>query len=114
MVLAVTCLGISAILAVIGWAGASGRLRRNAFAGIRLDSTMSSDVAWQAGHRAAARWFYIAAVVAFLCGLGGVVAALAGRSDATTVLGWVGLGAALGLMAPAVVTAERAARATRR
>lgn len=114
MDLAVTCLGISAILAVIGWAGANGRLRRNAFAGIRIGSTMSSDVAWKAGHRAAARWFSIAAVVAFLCGFGGVVATIAGQPDVTTILGWVGLGVALGLLAPAVVVAERAARATRR
>lgn len=114
MVLAVTCLGISAMLAVIGWAGATGRLRRNAFAGIRTWSTVSSDAAWQAGHRAAARWLYIAAVVAFLCGLGGVVAAVVGQPDAMTVLGWVGLGGLLVLMIPAVVAADRAARGTRR
>lgn len=114
MDLAVTCLGISAIPAVIGWAGANGRLRRNAIAGIRVGSTMSSDVAWKAGHRAAARWLSIAAAVAFLCGLGGVVAAVVGQPDVTIVLGWVGLGGALGLLAPAVVVAERAARTTRR
>ena len=41
-----------AIIAVNWWA-ASGRLQRNQWFGIRIPSTMRSDRAWVAGHRAA-------------------------------------------------------------
>jgi uncharacterized membrane protein len=45
---------------------AKGRLRRNQWAGIRTPSTMESDQAWAAGHRAALRltpWFLLTTVV---------------------------------------------------
>ena len=45
---------------------AKGRLRRNQWAGIRTPSTMRSDQAWMAGHRAALRlapWFVLTTVV---------------------------------------------------
>ena len=38
---------------VLGRLSAAGRLPRNAFAGVRIPSTMRSDEAWVAGHRAA-------------------------------------------------------------
>jgi hypothetical protein len=46
---------LTAVLIGVDWAGASGRLRRNQWAGIRTPSTMRSDRAWVAGHRAALR-----------------------------------------------------------
>lgn len=39
-------------VAVVGWLGTTDRLPRNHWAGIRLPSTMASDAAWEAGHRA--------------------------------------------------------------
>lgn len=54
--LAIAALGIGAILGVLAWGGVSGRLRRNAVAGIRTSGTLSTDVAWRAGHHAAGRW----------------------------------------------------------
>jgi uncharacterized membrane protein len=53
--IAVTFVFLTALLIAIDWAAAKGRLRRNQFVGIRTPSTMRSDHAWMAGHRAALR-----------------------------------------------------------
>jgi SdpI/YfhL protein family len=53
--IAVTFVFLTALLIAIDWAAAKGRLRRNQFVGIRTPSTMRSDHAWIAGHRAALR-----------------------------------------------------------
>lgn len=42
-----------ALILAIAALGAYGRLPRNSLAGIRIPSTMRSDAAWAAGHRAA-------------------------------------------------------------
>src|SRR3954466_9343895 len=42
------------LIVAIAALGAAGRLPKNYFAGIRIPSTMRSDAAWTAGHRAAA------------------------------------------------------------
>jgi hypothetical protein len=52
---AVTFAFLTALIIVIDWAAAKGRLRRNQFVGIRTPSTMRSDHAWITGHRAALR-----------------------------------------------------------
>ncbi len=53
--IAVTFVFLTALLIAIDWAAANGRLRRNQFIGVRTPSTMRSDQAWKAGHRAALR-----------------------------------------------------------
>ena len=61
---------IVAGLAVLGiaWAGKIGKLPRNHFAGIRLPSTMRSDRAWAAAHRAG--WAMTSISSLFLVALG--------------------------------------------
>lgn len=46
---------LPALMIVISWRAATGRLKRNQTTGIRMPSTMRSDQAWAAGHRAALR-----------------------------------------------------------
>lgn len=114
MTLAITALGLGAMLLVLAWGGASGRLRRNAVAGIRLNATLSTDVAWRAGHHAAALWLGIGGAVAVLFGLGALGLVVSGSPAVGRVLGWLGIAAAVVPLVPAAVVAERAASATRR
>ena len=46
---------VTLVLVVVASRAANGRLARNQWIGIRTRSTMSSDQAWVAGHRAALR-----------------------------------------------------------
>lgn len=41
------------LIAIASQLGGDGRIRRNGMIGIRIPSTMSSEAAWKAGHRAA-------------------------------------------------------------
>ncbi|GBD23026.1 hypothetical protein HRbin29_00677 [bacterium HR29] len=111
-VLAAVGMGGSAMVAV-GAAGARGRLPRNRWAGIRLPSTMASDAAWEAAHRAAGP------MMAASGGLADGVALLAALLLWVGVLSaegalWAGLGAALLILAPTpVATAIAVRRASR-
>ncbi len=55
IVLCVVMLGSGVLLVWMARATASGRLKRNQLAGIRIPSTMSSDEAWLAAHVRAKR-----------------------------------------------------------
>ncbi len=97
------------IVVVLGRMAAAGRLPRNIVAGIRIPSTMRSDEAWRAGHRAAASALTAA-------GLGPVVVAVlvAAKSpgrDAESALARIGTGWLLAWLGLATVQASRAARA---
>jgi uncharacterized membrane protein len=85
---------------------ASGRLVRNHFFGIRIPSTLASDAAWRAGHRAAIPivWLTVPAV------FGGVVA-LARTDRASLELAfWSTTAMLLLIVFIAVVVAHKAAR----
>jgi hypothetical protein len=98
------------IVVVLGRMAAKERLPRNIFAGIRIPSTMRSDEAWRAGHRAAASALTAAGagpvVIAVIVGAknpGREVQTILSRIVTGWLLGWIGL---------ATVQASRAARAT--
>ena len=61
-------------ITAIGIAGMRGRLPRQHWAGIRLPSTMRSDEAWNAAHRAGGPWLLAAGLVPAACGLSLVLA----------------------------------------
>lgn len=48
-------IGAAALVTWLTWRAANGSLARNDLAGVRTRITMSSDTAWQIGHRAALR-----------------------------------------------------------
>ena len=52
LVVSVVLILSGALVIALGWMGRVGRLKRNRWAGIRLPSTMKSDTAWLAAHRA--------------------------------------------------------------
>lgn len=98
------------IVVSVGLLSATGRLPRNLFAGIRIPSTLRSDQAWRAGHRAAAAALVTAGVGPIAAGVvararkaDGEGLPLLLRAGNAWLLGWIGL---------ASIQARRAARAT--
>ena len=68
IVLFVVMVAAGVLLIWMANAAASGRLRRNQFAGIRIPSTMASEGAWVAAHVRARRVTVYAGVVSVLGG----------------------------------------------
>jgi uncharacterized membrane protein len=87
--------------------GRGGRLARNQWVGIRIPSTMRSDRAWVAGHRAALRLMPLH----LLTGIALLVAVLCAPTVGTVHL--VGIGGAVVFVMVAVVTAVIAGRAAK-
>ncbi len=87
---ALVLVALTALLITLNWAGASGRLRRNRWAGIRTPSTMRCDQAWVAGHRAALRLapLHLLTLAATLAAL--AFAAVHARTAAGIQLAWLG------------------------
>lgn len=69
IVLVVVMAGSGILLVWMAHAAASGRLKRNAIAGIRIPSTMASDEAWLAAHVRAKRPTALAGYVSIASGL---------------------------------------------
>ncbi|QSB23246.1 SdpI family protein [Curtobacterium sp. 24E2] len=59
-------IGAAGLVTWLTWRAANGTLGRNELAGVRTRITMSSDTAWQIGHRAALRPTVIAGAVTVL------------------------------------------------
>jgi uncharacterized membrane protein len=105
--IAITFVFVTALMIAIDWAAANGRLRRNHFVGIRTPSTMRSDRAWIAGHRAALRLTPLHLVT-------GIVVLTAVLFTPTVAgLNVVGLGGAVVFVVVAVFTAIVAGRAAK-
>jgi uncharacterized membrane protein len=65
MSIAIAGLWILALVCVATtYCAAAGKLRRNQIAGIRIPTTMASDAAWRAGHRAAMPFMWLTVPVA--------------------------------------------------
>ena len=90
---------------VIARRSAVGRLPRQGLVGIRIPSTMRSDEAWAAGHRAAAPAMTIAGAGAVAFGILDLVI-----DPSHSALPWVGLIWLLAWFAVATFIANRAAR----
>lgn len=87
---------------------AKGSLKRNPWAGIRIPSTMASEAAWDAGHRAAVLPMMVAGV-----GPAAVGALLLTRPSGGTALTVIALSSfwLVGWLVVATVLASRSARA---
>lgn len=105
--LAITFALLAFLLVAIDWAGASGRLRRNQWVGIRIPSTMRSDRAWVAGHQAALRLMPLH----LLTGVGLLLAVLSAQTVEAVHL--IGIGGAAVFVVVAVITAVVAGRAAK-
>jgi uncharacterized membrane protein len=105
--IAVTFAFLTALLITIDWAAANGRLGRNQFVGIRTPSTMRSDQAWVAGHRAALRL----TPLHLLTGIAVLITVFFARTVAG--LNVVGVSGAVAFVVVVVLTAIVAGRAAK-
>lgn len=105
-------LGVGGVVSIgLGRMAAAGRLPRNILAGIRIPSTMRSDEAWRAGHRAASSALTVAGLGPVVAA--GVVVVTRPSHEARTVLLRTANGWLLGWVALATIRASRAAWTTK-
>jgi len=102
---------ISAVLVVVSWQGASGRLKRNKTSGFRTPTTMRSDQAWIAAHRAALRLTPL--FVIMTVAIWGVLLETVWHGSSVTGIIVVGLGSAAVIVAVVLFAAYVAGRAAK-
>ncbi|OBJ37685.1 hypothetical protein A5630_04225 [Mycolicibacterium mucogenicum] len=108
----VTEIAITAVLIVVSWRAATGRLARNQLTGIRTPSTTRSDEAWVAGHQAAWHLAPLHATNAVIaCGL--LLAVIVRSWPAGPVIA-LGIGCLVVFVGMALYTAVIAGKAARR
>ena len=95
------------VVLLISWLGKVSKLPRNHFVGIRLPSTMKSDRAWAAAHRAGWTMMLIASL--FLIALGARII-MTGPDEVERELWWF-VGPMLATLTVGAVQAHRAAKA---
>ncbi len=108
-VLLVLMVGVGILLIWMARATASGRLKRNHIAGIRLPSTMDSDEAWSAAHVRASRPIFWAGTVSIATG---VLATLPFPDPVPFLAVVIGCAGLLALMFYAWLAGRKAAAAT--
>ena len=91
----------------VAWAGKIGKLPRNHFAGIRLPSTMRSDRAWAAAHRAGGDMSMLASL--FMVAMG-IRIMMVGEAEAEGEVWWF-IGPMLVILIIGAVQGHRAAKA---
>lgn len=76
-------------LAIVAQAAGAGKIPRGHFIGIRIRSTLASDDAWRAGHRAAVLPAYICAVALVVVDIAAALVAASTNSPRLTALGLI-------------------------
>ena len=94
------------LVTLLGWLGKIGKLPRNHFAGIRLPSTMRSDRAWAAAHRAGGNMTMLASL--FMVAMG-IRIAMVGEEQIEQEAWWFA-GPMLVLLVIGAVQGHRAAK----
>lgn len=110
-IFAVTVIVSCGVLITVSRRGAAGALEPNRRAGIRTPSTLRSDRAWMAGHRAAARHTPLYVIAAIVISAALFAFALHGRLLAVIVSGIGGMFVIVAMSIFTAVIAGRAAKA---
>jgi hypothetical protein len=110
-IFALVPIAMTILLVVVGARAANGRLQRNPWVGIRGPSTMRTDQAWMAGHRASLRLvpLYLFITIAVCAAL--FAAAYTSTPGVVMLIGLGGFGAVVALLVYTAFFAARAARA---
>lgn len=90
---------------------ADGRIAKNSYAGIRLPSTLKSDKAWIASHRAARVDIQVGATIMAITGA--CVAVTASNNELALLAVWVGTPLFSGAFFMSIYTANKAAKKCR-
>ncbi|KAA3636313.1 MAG: hypothetical protein DWP92_09715 [Armatimonadetes bacterium] len=97
------------VIVAAGAMARAGQLTRQSFVGIRTRTTMASDAAWEAAHRAGGNWIIAGGMI---MAVGGLLTVLAESDDTGVVVALVTAGIALVPIAIGGFVGQAAARNT--